>query len=217
MLSQAKFRQRVPPGARRYSLHGPPRWQAMPSSMEVIEERLARWLSPISSSVPREAGAAVLSLLLPGSDGAEIVLTRRSEALRHHTGEISFPGGRLEPNESIIAAALRETEEEIGVPPDSVRVLGIGPTGFTRSRLIRFGVVVGVGSPNISFAPNEAEVAKVLRVSLARLVCPGVFASELWYLRSLGWREVHFFDLGDDLCWGATARVLVQLLDVVAD
>lgn len=169
--------------------------------------------------------AAVLCLLFEDGGEANVVLTRRARHLRDHAGEVSFPGGRLNPGEAPLAAALREAGEEVGVSPGSVTVLGeLTPLTTRRSpALVRCFVGCYPGPGGGGFRLND-EVEKVICLPLATLAAPGVYHQELWppndeeppSLAASGvLRAVPFFELDDDIVWGATGRLLVELLGVV--
>jgi 8-oxo-dGTP pyrophosphatase MutT (NUDIX family) len=158
--------------------------------------------------------AAVLVVVFEESGDAEVVLTRRSSLLRTHTGEICFPGGRLEPSETPAAAALREAYEEVGLDPAGVEVLGsLSPLSTVSSRTGLFPVV-GLVPGRPALLPNPAEVARAFTVSLAELMAPSVYHQE-WWGDGESARVVHFFELPGETVWGATAKVLVDLLDRV--
>ncbi len=166
--------------------------------------------------------AAVLCLLFERVGQVHVVLTRRSSLLRYHAGEVSFPGGRLEPGESPLEAALREAEEEVGAVPGSVEVLGeLSPLTTRGSRaLVHCFVAVypDPGSDAPALAARSVEVERVFTVPLADLVAPGAFHEELWPAPGSGRRAVPFFDLsalGEDVVWGATGRMLAELVDAV--
>jgi 8-oxo-dGTP pyrophosphatase MutT (NUDIX family) len=157
--------------------------------------------------------SAVLVLLADGPDGAEVLLTRRSEALPSHRGEVSFPGGRIDAGESIEAAALREAEEEVALDPRTVQLCGrLDPiaTMVTRNHIVP---VVGSVEQLPVLTPSEYEVDRIFWVSLVELAGHETFREELWPMAD-GHRPVFFFELSDETIWGATARVLHQLLRV---
>jgi 8-oxo-dGTP pyrophosphatase MutT (NUDIX family) len=164
-----------------------------------------------SSSRP----AAVLCAVFEEDSLARVVLTRRSSQLRSHTGEVSFPGGRLDDGEAPLAAALREATEEIGLDPAGVEILGqLSPcwTVVSRSFITPF---VGALRGRPALQPNPDEVERAFDVSLAELAGDGVYRAELWELPGAGWREMHLFELAEDTVWGATARMLQELLDLI--
>ncbi len=158
--------------------------------------------------------AAVLVPLFEKDGTAHVLLTRRRADLRRHAGQISFPGGRVdEGDESTLSAALREAEEEVGLDPRRVEVLGelseqlVVVTGF------RLTPWVGRVPYPYPFAAHPGEVEEILEVPLDLLARPGAHRTET--REAFGMlHEVHFFSLGRDTVWGATARVLSELLAI---
>ncbi len=172
-------------------------------------------VDPVDRTPPATARrAAVLVLLAEGAAGSRIVLTRRRADLRSHPGQVALPGGRIEPGESAVAAALREAGEEVGLNPGSVAVLGTAPTFHVPpSRFWVVPVVARWERPH-PLRPDPAEVDAVLEVDLADLRdrarwrrTPGVGRDASGW----AWRLP-----AGDLLWGATALVVAGLLDVVA-
>ncbi len=172
----------------------------------------------------RDPGAAVLITLVPDDEGSEgrpaspespasVVLIRRATSLRANPGEIAFPGGRIETGEDPLAAALREAEEEVALRAADVDVLDRLPT-LERSN--RLGPVilpfVAAASRRPVLTPNPEEVESVLIVPLAELVAPGRYWQERWDAAGAPDRTMHFFDLGEDVIWGATAWMLYLFL-----
>jgi 8-oxo-dGTP pyrophosphatase MutT (NUDIX family) len=171
------------------------------------------------------APAAVLVLLFEQGGETRVALTRRAAHLRTHTGEVSFPGGRLDAGETPEAGALRESAEEVGLDPADVEVVGRLTPLVTFSSTASITPVVGVltGVPRLIANPHEVE--HVFDVSLAELAADGVFREERWIVpgRTLPMAEsgedgsfpVWFFELPHDTVWGATARMLVEVLRIV--
>ena len=157
--------------------------------------------------------SAVLIALVDGPDGAEVLLTRRSMALRNHRGEISFPGGRVDAGETVDQAALREAFEEVALDPAAVRLVGHLEPISTVVSLSHIVPVVGVLAARPGLHPSEAEVDRVLWVPLAELLRDGTYREEHWGTPPTD-RPIHFFELDDETVWGATARLLHQLLRV---
>jgi 8-oxo-dGTP pyrophosphatase MutT (NUDIX family) len=147
-------------------------------------------------------------------DGApHLLLTRRPRHMRRHAGQLSVPGGRIDPGEEALAAALRETEEEIGLPAARIDVLGrlsetlVLQTAF---RLTPWVASVPYPYPYVA-APGEVE--EILHVPLALLLDPGIHRvqpREVYGLKL----DVHYFTLGEDVLWGATARIVWELLGI---
>ena len=158
--------------------------------------------------------SAVLVVLADGPDGAEVLLTRRSESLTSHRGEISFPGGRVDTGETYEAAALREANEEVALDPAMVQLGGrLDPISTIGSRSFIVPVVGSVeSSPSLS--PAEHEVDRIMWVPLAELTRPDTFREEIWPVPDQHQRPMFFFELDDETIWGATARMLHQLLRV---
>jgi len=175
-----------------------------------------------ADTVGPSVGAAVLVPLFEEGGETRVVLTRRSTALRAHRGEVSFPGGRLDPGERAEAAALREADEEIALDPATVRVAGwLHPVlTFVSGSLIL--PVVGTLEWRPKVRPSPAEVDRVFDVALEDLVADGAFHEERWAVpgRAVpgspdGTFPVWFFDGAGETIWGATARMLYELLSIV--
>jgi 8-oxo-dGTP pyrophosphatase MutT (NUDIX family) len=165
--------------------------------------------------------AAGLILLYPHDEALQLLLTLRGSTLRHHTGQVSLPGGRLDDGESIEAAALREADEEVGLAPEAVEILGrLTPLHVPVSRHL-LHPVVGMTSARPAFRLAELEVERLIEVPLARLRAPDVVA---WEQRRRErppgegqLMDVPYFDVGGVKVWGATAMILAELLAVIAD
>jgi 8-oxo-dGTP pyrophosphatase MutT (NUDIX family) len=140
-----------------------------------------------------------------------VLLTRRSTALRNHAGEISFPGGRIDPGETEVAAALREANEEVGLDPAAVEIIGELDhlaTVVSRSHIVP---IIGRAATQLSLAPQSPEVERIMWVPLAELVRADTYRAERWVFPG-GERVLYFFELDDETVWGATARILIDLL-----
>jgi 8-oxo-dGTP pyrophosphatase MutT (NUDIX family) len=147
---------------------------------------------------------------------ARVILTRRAAHLRSHTGEVSFPGGRIDAGETALDAALREAAEEVGLEVSEAAVIGqLAPIAtLSASSSITPFVALLDGRPTLR--ANPAEVERAFDVAVAELLADGVFREEWWRLPDAGERPMYFFDLADDIVWGATARMLYELLELVA-
>jgi len=182
--------------------------------MEEIRERLLRrGPRPVEALESEPRRAAVLVPLFVRDGGLWVVLTRRTETVEHHRGQISFPGGGEEPDdESLLDTALREADEEIGVAPADVRYLGALSPIVTVTDFYVEPFVGAIPQPYV-FRPAEAEIAEVIEVPVAALLRPGVLER-----RVLAGREepVLFYHHGAHVIWGATARILKELLDAIA-
>jgi 8-oxo-dGTP pyrophosphatase MutT (NUDIX family) len=158
--------------------------------------------------------AAVLVPLIDHADGLSVLLTQRTAHLAAHAGQISFPGGGMEPEDAdAVAAALRETEEEIGLARDRIEILGrldlyVTGTGFEVTP------VVGLIRPPFPVTPDPFEVAEIFEVPLDFLVDP---ANRERHSREFNGRTRHFYALPyrERFIWGATAGMLVNLAHVL--
>ncbi len=158
--------------------------------------------------------AAVLFPILDRADGPSVLLTQRTEALKHHPGQISFPGGRVEAEDaSPQATALREAWEEIGLAPERVDVLGYLPDYRTGTGY-RITPVVGRIALPIELRPDPREVAEAFEVPLAFLLDP---ANHREYEREYMGRMRRYFAMtyADRFIWGATAGIIVALAQVL--
>lgn len=156
--------------------------------------------------------AAVLVGLVPRDDGLRVLLTRRIDGLRQHGGQVSFPGGRIDPGDvDAVDAALRETHEEVGIPRASIRPCGyLDPlatiTGF------RVLPVVGLIDPDYVAAPDPREVAEVFEVELDYLLDAANRGPRV-LMHAGRAREVWEYRYQPQRIWGATASMLVNLAE----
>lgn len=152
------------------------------------------------------------AVLVPVTDRAQpgVILTRRTEHLRKHGGQVAFPGGRVDASDAdAVAAALREADEEIGLPPAAVEVVGTADryrtvTGFEVTP------VVGVVPPDLPLIPHEGEVAAVFEVPLAFLLDRANHRAQQMEWRGLR-RDYWEMSWDDHRIWGATAAMIVNL------
>jgi len=156
------------------------------------------------------AEAAVLVGLVPREDGTRVLLTRRTDDLRHHGGQVSFPGGRVEPGDrGALAAALRETAEEIALAPAQAAPLGYLDPFLTISGF-RVTPVVAAVDPAFVPRPHPGEVAEVFEVPLDYLMAPAHLRSIEMDYRGRA-RSVLEYDWPAQRIWGATAAILYNL------
>ena len=166
-------------------------------------------LDPHLSDFEAITPAAVLVAVVDRPEPT-VILTVRPETMRRHAGQIAFPGGRIDPgDDGPVAAALREAEEEIGLPPDAVEVIGLADcyrtvTGFEVTP------VVGVVPPGLSLTPHPGEVADVFEAPLHYLLQPRhqVVRMAMWRGRERSYYEI---DYEGRRIWGATAAMIVNL------
>jgi 8-oxo-dGTP pyrophosphatase MutT (NUDIX family) len=175
-------------------------------------ERLAAvLLSPEEALAMDVHGGREAAVLVPifERDGLHAVFTRRRHDLRRHAGEISFPGGRRDEGEELVDTALREAHEEIGLPPDRVQVVGAlppTPTFVTNYAIYPF---VGVIEPGFAWVLQRTEVDEVLELRLDDLAAG--YGERRLVRRGIPFRTPTY-ETGGHLIWGATARILGDLL-----
>jgi 8-oxo-dGTP pyrophosphatase MutT (NUDIX family) len=163
---------------------------------------------------PGPVTAAVLIPIIPRNGDYHILFTKRSENLNHHGGEISFPGGVSQPEDSdTLMTALRETWEEVGIPPDEVDVLG-ALDDFLSIHNYLVTPYVGVVSPERRFVANPSEIERLIEVPFSFLLTPGIFQLREWTWQGRTF-PLFFITYGSDTIWGLTAAMLKQFLELV--
>lgn len=173
-------------------------------------------------SSPLRVNAGVLAPLFEEDGEARVVLTRRSTDLRTHQGQVSFPGGRLNEGEDAPSAALREAHEEVGLDPALVTTVGWLHPVLTMVSASFILPVLGTLPERPDLVPNPGEVERIFDVSLAELADPVIFHEERWRVpgRAIAGSAdnsfpVWFFETCGEMIWGATARMLHELLSIV--
>ena len=180
-----------------------------------LSQTLSRIATTAPSAVTADSAAAVLILMVKESDDWKIVYTRRTNNVRTHQGEVSFPGGAFEADDgSMIQTALRETFEEIGIKPECISVLG----GLEPIRTISNFVVypyVGVLDCSPEFVINSDEVERLFMIPLNWLKNPDNFYMQDHLVENQYVRQViHYRNFDGEHLWGLTARITQQLLEV---
>jgi 8-oxo-dGTP pyrophosphatase MutT (NUDIX family) len=219
-------------------------WNTLPQgertgiTLELVESRLKNALRHLDNSVipgdpsamtvagregqPIARRSAVLVALFEEAGETHLVLTRRSFSLREHRGEIALPGGGSDAGETPSDTALREAREEVGINESVVRVVGWLSPIVTLALGSAIWPVIGFLDERPVMATDPAEVDRAFTVPLAELLAEGTFLEERWR-RELarpgadadGYFPIYFYRVPGDLIWGATARVLTELLCVV--
>ncbi len=184
----------------------------------MVADKIARALKsrvaqPLESNGYKPA--AVLVPIQERQDGDYLVLTKRADNLRTHKGQIAFPGGRVDVGDAdVIATALRESREEIGIDPGCVRILG-RLDEFTAGYGLVVTPVVGVIPAHCEFRIDPVETTAVAAVPIRSLMQPPNFTMNE-YLSPGGHPSYHFY-VNDWDVWGVTARIIVQFLELAYD
>jgi 8-oxo-dGTP pyrophosphatase MutT (NUDIX family) len=159
--------------------------------------------------------AAVLLLIVYRDGEPNLVFTKKTETVPHHKGQFAFPGGLVGAGDaSRVETALREAQEEVGLDPAAVEVLGVMDDAPTATTGFVITPVVGLCAAVPVLAPDGREIERVLEVPLRLLVEPGVFREE-WWEREGRPHQVLFYTVGEDVIWGATARILKEFLELL--
>ena len=190
-----------------------------PSHLPEVNDELAHYQHVEGAKVRQ---SAVLLCLFDSQEGVQIVLTRRAAHLKNHRHEVAFPGGRCEVDETPTQTAVREAYEEVGLAPDALTVVGyLTPIVTMASNSSIYPVVaIHTGTPEFVIDPNEVD--RVFTVPLADLLHVEAFAEERWWRASRrpttddGSFPIFFFKVPGDLVWGATARILMEFLEVIS-
>jgi 8-oxo-dGTP pyrophosphatase MutT (NUDIX family) len=173
-------------------------------------------LDPKNASKERKAPgrAAVLLLVYRHKDKLYTVLTQRAAHLASHSSQVSLPGGRIGRGESVEQAALRETEEELAVSPDCVKILGKLTPLLVSSSNHLIHPVVGWTIRKPAFLANPQEVEEILEIPVSILLKRSTMKQEIWHQRGIK-REVPFYQIQGYKVWGATAMVLSEFISVL--
>jgi 8-oxo-dGTP pyrophosphatase MutT (NUDIX family) len=181
----------------------------------MLVERIKKFSTTVQHvpPAPDARASAVLIPMFNGESGPELVFTRRSQDLTNHKGEISFPGGRLDSGESALDAALREAHEEIDLDPKHVEIIGqltALNTYVSKSHIVP---IIGLLKDKPSLDARNPEVDRVFTVPVVDLVRVDTYAEEQWGEPPNQFR-FHFFHLDDETIWGATGRMLYQIISI---
>jgi 8-oxo-dGTP pyrophosphatase MutT (NUDIX family) len=179
-------------------------------------ERVDLLSDALEGQLPHARKAAVLLGIFDQEGEPTILFIRRSSTLRAHSGEIAFPGGGVDPIDStLIMAALREAQEEIGLDPARVDVLGVLEPVFTVVSNYLIIPVVGFLPQGLGTLQLQAsEVTEIIFAPLQELMNPDIYHTEEW-MRAGRTHIVYFYDYGSYRIWGATARILHALLEAL--
>jgi len=184
-------------------------------AVQLIESRLKSY-KPIRIQHNKAIRAAVMILFLEVNNTPHILFTKRTDKVEHHKGQISFPGGVFDPGDkSLLQTGLRETYEEIGIPPEQIRLLGESDEFFTVTKfLIRpFAAVL---NPPLNYRLNRDEVAELIHVPLWLFLTDQYFEVKKWDYHGKKY-DVYFYYYDRHIIWGATAFILNRFIHLVFD
>jgi len=179
----------------------------------LTRERLAARLRRVVEPGPLVRAAVLVPLVERG--GPHVIFAKRTDRVGTHRGQISFPGGTIDPADpSPLDAALRESEEEVGLPRAAVEPLGALDDTETFATQFVITPWVGVVREPVVWRPDGEEIEEVIEVPFASLVERANFRVEHWERDGVV-RPVYFYDWGGEVIWGATARIVKHYLDLV--
>jgi 8-oxo-dGTP pyrophosphatase MutT (NUDIX family) len=182
--------------------------------VDLLRARVRPWED--TQAAPADGGrpASVLLLCDPSMPGVPLLFVLRSSDLREHAGQIAFPGGSAEPGDAdVVATALREAHEEVGVEPDDVEVLGLLSPFSTVVSDRWLTPVVGLERSPSNLRSDEFEVAEWFRIDVAELMTAPHTVRELE--RDGVRRSVHFYEASQRIIWGITAAIVHELLELL--
>ena len=187
-----------------------------PSGVDLIPSLRERLPRRARRRLERPQRAAVLAAIVDDGGALRLLMTRRTEDLPTHAGQVAFPGGLVEPGEDDpVKTALREAEEEIGLPPGAVEVLGLLDDFPTLSDTVAVTPVAGVLRSVPPLVAHEAEVARIFTIPVESLLQVDRWTSRD-EPRAGRTRRVHYFLHEGETLWGLSARIVLHLLDVSA-
>ena len=203
---------------------GPAPWSYLPDTdrrltLTQMRSRLIAAPPPRSAEFDVEGSrsAAVLVALYEAGGEPHVILTKRPETMPSHQGEIAFPGGKRDPGDaSLVAAALREAHEEVGLEPHHVEVIAELDTIATVASAFTITPFVGLLAAPPVLVPEPWEVVAAFGAPVSDLLGPDAYREEMWHLWG-DYRSMTFFELPGETVWGATARILTRLLTLVTN
>lgn len=184
--------------------------------IDALKRQVERALAGRSRRVVESEGLVPAAVLLTITDpGPRLLFAKRTERVAHHKGQISFPGGIVETwDGSRLETALREAQEEIGLLPEAVEILGSLDDTETNATQFVITPFVGLVRAPMIYTPDGREIEKVLELPLEAFLNPANFRVEQWE-RGGRTQPVYFFEVQGEIVWGATARILKHFLDLV--
>ena len=204
-----------------WHLGAPAPWEGMEHrdfTLDVLESAISGYNSRTLSDQTKERrrSAVLIPIYCSAQNSLHLILTRRSAMMKHHTHEVSFPGGNQEPeDQDLWATAIREAHEEIGLDPELPRLVGTLDSFVTVGSNSLVTPFVGILNTVPALEANAMEVEEIIDIPLTELLDPNIYREEVWQWQDGRSRPVYFFELIGDTVWGATASMLRQFLLVL--
>ncbi|HJM28701.1 MAG: CoA pyrophosphatase [Acidimicrobiales bacterium] len=215
MSDERGGKQKIP-RPENWTMGGSSPWSQMETpqiSLDSIQKNFSNTNPNLEQAHTHERLSSVMIPLYEMKDQVWMILTRRSETMRFHTSEVSFPGGNQEPQDTDAwETALREAHEEIGLDPSLPSKIGHLDSFITVGSKSFVTPFVAVLDSPPKLEANPIEVEKILHVPLSELLSPDVYREEIWVLRDGKERNINFFELVGDTVWGATGTMIRQFL-----
>ncbi len=189
-----------------------------PITLEALELAISghQPRTPANTKKGQRRSAVLIPIYSSPQKELHVILTRRSAMMKHHTHEVSFPGGNQEPqDEDLWATAVREAHEEIALDPRIVRHIGTLDSFVTVGSNSLVTPFVGTLDTVPELQANPIEVEEIIHISVNELLDPDIYREEIWEWKDGRSRPVYFFELVGDTVWGATAAMLRQFLLVL--
>ena len=187
-------------------------------TLEALESAISGYNSRTLTDETKEQrrSAVLIPIYCSAQNSLHLILTRRSAMMKHHTHEVSFPGGNQEPeDQDLWATAIREAHEEIGLNPELPRFVGTLDSFVTVGSNSLVTPFVGILDTVPALEANPMEVEEIIDIPLTELLDPNIYREEIWQWQDGKSRPVFFFELIGDTVWGATASMLRQFLLVL--
>ena len=204
-----------------WHLGAPAPWGGMEHrdfTLDVLESAISGYNSRTLSDQTKERrrSAVLIPIYCSAQNSLHLILTRRSAMMKHHTHEVSFPGGNQEPeDQDLWATAIREAHEEIGLDPELPRLVGTLDSFITVGSNSLVTPFVAILDSVPALKANPMEVEEIIDIPLTELLDPNIYREEVWQWQDGRSRPVYFFELIGDTVWGATASMLRQFLLVL--
>jgi len=183
------------------------------SHLKMIPPERQLEVKPEQKSLVKES--SVLIILYPANEEIHCILIKRPATMKNHAGQIAFPGGVIEKSDANpLTAAIREANEEVGINPDSIEIIGQLSSLYISVSLFQIAPFIGWCNSIPKLKQNYSEVDKIIHFPLSKLLKEGKI-SQVKIKTSTGILEVPCYNYKDEIIWGATAMILTELIDII--